>query len=236
MQRELLANGTEVYINETHRFGSDALLLAAFCNIKRAEAACELGTGCGVIPLRWHDRGHRGPCAAVELDGDALALLRASLAQQNIAHIEPVCADLRAWRPDKLFDLVCCNPPYFTGGRKSRSEARAKARHELTCTVADVCAAAAALLRGGGRLCMCQRPERLADVIAAMRAACIEPKRLQFVAARAGKEPFLFLIEGQKNRAPGVRVLTELLMQREQGGPSEAVLAIYGKQPKEDAL
>lgn len=61
MQQEHLANGTPVFITQSHRFGQDALLLAHFCRVRRAEAVCDLGTGCGVIPLRWHDRGHRGP-------------------------------------------------------------------------------------------------------------------------------------------------------------------------------
>ena len=44
-----------------------------------------------------------------------------------------------------------------------------------------VCAAAGKLLRTGGRLCICQRPERLADLICSMRAHRIEPKRVQAV-------------------------------------------------------
>lgn len=235
MRAERLVNGTTVYVDGAHRFGQDALLLSAFCKVRRAERVCDLGTGCGIIPLRWHDRGHRGPCFAVELQAGALALLEKALAEGGIEHIVPVCGDLRTWRPQQagLFDVVCCNPPYFTGGRQSPDPARAAMRHELTCTLADVCHTASALLRDGGRLCVCQRPERLADAMFAMRTARVEPKRLQFVAPRPDREPVLFLLEGHKNRAPGLRVLPMLITQRPDRSPSDEILAIYGQTREE---
>ena len=70
----------------------------------------------------------------------------------------------------------------------------------------DVCNAAARLLKYGGRLCLCQRPERLADVISAMRAADIEPKRLRFVAKTPSSAPWLFLLEGKKGSKPFMQV------------------------------
>ena len=88
------------------------------------------------------------------------------------------------------------------------------------------------MLKDGGRLCLCQRTERMAEVLCAMSAARIEPKRLQMVAARAGKAPWLFLVEGQKNRAPGLRVLPELVTQTENLRPSPQILHIYGQTPK----
>ena len=240
LQQERLANGTPVFITQSHRFGQDALLLAHFCRVRRVEAACDLGAGCGVIPLRWHDRGHRGPCLALDIAPAAVALLRASLAAGDAAgHITALVGDLRdlaVLRPyAQSRDVVACNPPYFTGGRVSPDAARAGARHELSCMMPDVCAAAALLLKDGGRLCVCQRPERLADVLCAMRGARIEPKRLQFVVARPEKAPWLVLVEGQKNRAPGLRVLPQLVTARPDGGPSADMLEIYGTEPKEDA-
>lgn len=235
MHTERLMNGTAVFVDGAYRFGQDAMLLSAFCKVRRAERVCDLGTGCGIIPLRWHDRGHRGPCYAVELQAGALALLQQALAEGRIEHIVPVLGDLRSWRPREtgLFDVVCCNPPYFTGGRQSPDPARADMRHERTCTLADVCHTASALLRDGGRLCVCQRPERLADAIAAMRAVRIEPKRLQFVAARPDREPVLFLLEGHKNRAPGMRVAPVFITQREDRSPSDEILAVYGQTREE---
>lgn len=234
-KRETLANGTPVYITKSHRFGQDALLLAHFCGVRSRESVCDLGCGCGIIALRWHDRGHRGPCLAIELSPEAADLARKAAGEAGAAHITVQTGDLReapALRPyAQTRSLVACNPPYFTGGLLSPDPARAAARHALSCTAEDVCAAAFLLLRDGGRLCVCQRPERLTDVLCAMRAARIEPKRLQFVAARGEKAPWLVLAEGQKNRAPGLRVLPTLITARADGTPSRKMLEIYGQAP-----
>ena len=87
-----------VYCSPEHRFGSDALLLARFCEPKRAQKAADLCSGCGIVALEWHDRGHRGPCMGLELQPEGSALLSAAVQEQDIGHIEPVCADLRAFR------------------------------------------------------------------------------------------------------------------------------------------
>ena len=169
----------------------------------------------------------------------AVAQLHAAVQAAEAWHITPVTADLRDLAGLHPYaqsrDVVACNPPYFTGGRVSPDTARAGARHELSCTMPDVCAAAGLLLKDGGRLCVCQRPERLADVLCAMRGARIEPKRLQFVMARPEKAPWLVLVEGQKNRAPGLRVPAPLVTARADGRPSAAMLEIYGTEPKKEA-
>ena len=84
---EILYNRTRVYCSAVHRFGSDALLLARFSEPKRAWRAADLCSGCGIVSLEWHDRGHRGPCLGLELQPEASALLAAACAEQGIEHI-----------------------------------------------------------------------------------------------------------------------------------------------------
>ena len=112
---EILYNKTSIYCTPAHRFGTDALLLARFAVPRRDERAADLCSGCGVVALEWHDKGHRGPCLALEIQPEASALLAAAAADQNIGHIRPVCADLRSWAPDPgeagRYDLAACNPP-----------------------------------------------------------------------------------------------------------------------------
>lgn len=203
---ETLYNGTSVFCSPAHRFGTDALLLARFARPRPGQRAADLCSGCGIVALEWHDAGHRGPCAAVELQPAASALLAESLAAQNIGHIAPLCADLRTFAPADagLYDLAACNPPYFTGGVPSGDPARAAARHETDCTLADVAACAFRLLRDGGRLTLCHRPERMAEVFAVLRAHRLEPKRVALVKNAAGGQPWLFLTEAQKNRRTGL--------------------------------
>lgn len=210
---EILYNNTGVFCTSEHRFGSDALLLARFCEPKRAQKAADLCSGCGIVALEWHDRGHRGECAAIELAPEGSALLRAALDEQSINHIIPYCADLRTFREGEgTFDICACNPPYFTEGPQSPNSARATARHENTCTLEDVCTCAFRLLKTGGKLALCHRPERLAEVMAVLRQHRLEPKRLAFVKNKADGLPWLFLVEAQKCRRTGLRIESDVLL------------------------
>ena len=193
---EILYNKTEVYCSTVHRFGSDALLLARFCEPRRSQKAADLCSGCGIVSLEWHDRGHRGPCAAVELQPEASALLQETVAAQGIEHITPYLTDLRTFREGEgQFDVCACNPPYFTAGPQSTDAGRATARHETDCTLEDVCACGFRLLKDGGKLSLCHRPERLA-----------------FVKNKPDAAPWLFLGEAQKTRRTGLRIEPDVLI------------------------
>ena len=84
---------------------------------------------------------------------------------------------------------------------------------EVKATTADAVDCARRALRDGGRVLLCQRPEQLAEILAALRAAHLEPKRLAFVKNRPDAAPWLFLVEAQKGRKTGLRVEPDILIQ-----------------------
>lgn len=209
---EFLTGGITVHTDKDHRLGTDAFLLADFCHPKEGSLCCDLGTGCGIIPLLWMKRSRTLKAWGVDIQPEAIRLFEQSVKASSLAErVFPLCADLRqlpAGLPKGGFDLVSCNPPYKKagGGILSQTAADQTARHETMCTLDEVCKTAAELLRFGGRLCICQRPERLADAMAAMRAHKLEPKRLRLVAKNAAGEPWLFLLEGRKGGKPFLRI------------------------------
>ena len=136
------------------------------------------------------------------------------------------------------FDIVACNPPYKIsgGGITNPENAKLVARHESECTLDDVCRCGSSLLQFGGRLCICQRPERLADAMEAMRKYSVEPKKLRFVQQRKSKAPKLFLLEGRRGGKRGfLEVMPTLFIEDESGNFSEEMLNIYGSY-KEDYI
>lgn len=230
MPIEILAGGTAVCVSNEITFGQDALLLANFCAVHPSATVCDLGTGCGIIPLHWYDRGHRGVCFAIEIQEKGITLLQQAIKLGNILNIRAIHADLRELQLQQHCDVVACNPPFFQQKTVNKNESKAIARHEISCTFSDICKTTTAILKNGGKFCLCHRPERLADVMQTMRDYHIEPKRLQFVSAHPNKEPKLFLLEGQKNRAAGLRVLPMFITQNNDGSPSQELLAIYQKE------
>ena len=210
-----IGGGVTVYTSRSHGFGTDALLLADFAAPKRKELACDLGTGCGIIPLYWLAEGRTAPSWGMDVQPQAVEQFAAGIrASGGEGKVFPLCGDIRAL-PEELprgrFGVVACNPPYQREGNLSPQDPAAEiARHERLCTLEDVCRAGAVLLKYGGRLCICQRPERLTDAMCAMRGAGLEPKRLRFVSRRLEDAPWLFLLEGRKGGKPGLHLLPPL--------------------------
>ena len=232
---ESLGPHINVCVTHDHKFGTDAFLLAHFAAPRRKDIACDLGTGCGILPMYWARFNAPRRVYAVDIMEQAIEQLRIGLrASQMETEVIPICRDLKELDsgdiPKASCDLVACNPPYKVAGTGiiSATPSGQAARHETLCTIYDICGAAFALLRFGGRLCICQRPERLLDVADAMRRAGIEPKRLRFVQKDGGSAPWLFLMEGKKGSRPYITVEQPLLMEAEDGFSRE-VLEIYGK-------
>ncbi len=229
-------NGKAIAIatSSLHKFGTDGILLAAFAAPTAKDLCCDLCSGGGIVPLYWQGGVAPGCCYAIEIQPEAVALLEASVQANHLEQvILPLCLDLKALKSlpqPGAFDVVTCNPPYKPAGSgvPSPEKSRLAARHETDCTIGDVCAAAARLLRPSGRFCLCQRPARLADTLEAMRKSGIEPKRIRFVQQRPALAPWLFLAEGRRNGGPFLQIEPPLIIEGEDGF-SEEMLAIYRK-------
>ena len=237
-QFEDFGGGIQLCVTSEHKFGADAFLLSDFAAPRRRELACDLGAGCGIVGALWFRHPEQAPREvwAVELQEQAVEQMRVSLSEGGLPadRFHPLLADLRELK-GKLeagsFDLVTCNPPYKPAGHGILSERDADriTRHGTMCTIEDVCRTARDLLREGGRLCVCQRPEQLAEVICAMRKARLEPKRLRFVQQRPECAPWLFLLEGRLGGKPFLKVEPPLIVEGP-GGFSAEMLRIYQKE------
>lgn len=222
LHREDLGGGAYVWTHPQYKFGTDAMLLARFALscAPRAARAADLGTGCGIIPVVWAQQRPEMQIFAAEIQPQAAALARKSAEESGFAHRITVWeGDMRQLKqadlPDRMaMQLVSCNPPYFLpdSGYLAQKDGRRIARAEETCTALDAARTAARLLNDGGWFCMIHRTERLTDVMEAMRAAGVEPKRLQLVQTSPARPPKLFLIAGRRSGKPGLEILNNLII------------------------
>lgn len=209
---EVLPNGTRVFTSPAHRFGTDALLLAAFCEPHRGWSACDLGTGCGILLLALADAGLAGRCTGIELDPAGAQLLAGAAKANQLPHIHAIAGDLRSFTAPHPFDLVVSNPPYFSSGLLPPNAQRARARHEQDCTLQDLCAAAARNLKDRARFCVCFPASRMAELLYTAHEYHLEPKRLRLVRKSHEQEPWLVLLDARKAGGPGLRILPDLLL------------------------
>ena len=183
--------------------GGDALALGAFSTVKPGWRVCDLGTGSGVLLLLLARRAENLSLTGIDIDPLSARIARENLAANGLPG-EILTGDLRrSPLPAGGFDLVVSNPPYFpVGSGKSGGPARS----EEFCSLEELCAAAGRLVKNGGRFALCHRPERLTDVLCALRAHGLEPKRLKLTAHAPDHPPSLLLVEAVKQAGPGLSI------------------------------
>ena len=232
-KKEPLGKDFYTYVSKNHTFGTDAVLLANFAGTKKFKSICDLGTGCGIIPLILLRDQKTKESYGVEISEEACFLAQKSADEYTKGALKIICSDLNDLKgkiPFGEFELVTCNPPYKASGAGILSDNAAdkKARHETMCTLENVIEVASSLLRSSGILCLCQRPERLSDMINLMRQYKVEPKRLRLVCKKSGTEPWLVLLEGKRDAKSGMRIMPPLFVYEENGEYTKEMLDIYG--------
>lgn len=218
--------------NEAFPLGTDAIVLADFVQPPPHGRICDLGCGCGAIGLLLCTCSDAIRMTGIEIRPSSCETARQNAARNGLgSRADLLCADLREIRtllPPGGYQLAVANPPYFPdGGASPAGGARRNARTEQSASITDFCRAAAWLLDFGSRFCVVYRPERLAELICAMRGAGLEPKRIRFVRHQSGAPVSLLLLEAKKGGRPGLRYEPDLLLCQEDGTPSAEFRRIY---------
>ena len=190
-------------------FGTDAYLLSAFVSGGSKKRAADLGSGTGVISLLCQSRGKFAHVYAIEIQNDFAALIEQNAASNFLSDkISAVCSDVRdvkSSHTDGELDCVFSNPPYMKvdSGKRNQHDEKFIARHEVYGGIEDFCACAYRLLKHGGKFYTVWRPDRLTDIICALRNNRLEPKNIVFVHAHPNAHPSMVLIESMKGGASG---------------------------------
>lgn len=77
---EAIADGLNVCTSQWHRFGTDAVLLAEFSAYRRKERVCDLGTGCGIIPMLMQRKDAPQEVYGVDIQLEAIDQMRRGMA------------------------------------------------------------------------------------------------------------------------------------------------------------
>ncbi len=211
------------------RAGLDSLALAAFAPARGHVA--DLCAGAGLIGLLLCARETACRVSAVDCSAAACAEARRNAEANGLSdRFSVIEADLRdrsALPAAGSADGAIANPPYHAASDPVSPDAsRAAARSERACSLDEVCAAAAYLVRSGGSFCLVYPAERLADVFAALRHAGFEPKRLRFIRHSAAHPPSLALVQARRCGGVGLRYETDLIVYDETGAESAACRAV----------
>ncbi len=107
----------------------DACLFGALCHVEAAKNILDIGTGTGLLALMAAQRS-MAQIDAVELDEKA-----ARQAQDNVhkspflSHINVHNKNIMQYRSSHNYDVILCNPPFFSNHLKGPDTTRNLARH-----------------------------------------------------------------------------------------------------------
>ncbi|MDH5298606.1 MAG: methyltransferase, partial [Desulfobulbaceae bacterium] len=207
-----------------YRFSIDAVLLAHFIAPGNNGILLDLGAGCGIVSLLLAYRWPQLAVTALELQPRLAALCRHNAAVNGFAErIAAVEGDFRRmgdfFRAGS-FSWVVANPPYRPSnhGRLSGGEEQAVARHELSGGLDELVKAIAFALKTRGRAALVYPAARSAILLAALKAARLEPKRLQVVYSYPGSAGRLMLVEAVKGGGEGMSILPPFYIYDSPGG------------------
>lgn len=215
-------------------FSLDTVLLANFCTItKDMKTIVDFGTNNAAIPLILSQRTNR-KIIGVEIQEEAVDIARRNVEMNHLEdQIEIVHEDIKDYiKYAPRTKSIVCNPPFFKLGERSHineSPYMTIARHEIKIDLEGIIASAAKILDQNGRLCMVYRPDRLIETIELFKKYRIEPKRIQFVYPKPGKECNTFLIEGTFLGKTGLKIEPPFYTHKEDGSYSDDVKQLVGE-------
>ena len=195
-------------------FGTDALLLAAYVS-EGYGSGLEFGGGSGIISMLLLSRNKIKSAVSIEAQEEYAHLIKRNAELNSLENrLTSVFGDVRDYKPSTDFDIVFTNPPYMktTSGKQNALDAKNIARHEVRGDIGDFLQAAKRTLKYGGAFYAVYRPERLTDLIFAMRDCNIEPKRITFVHADTESEASMVLVEGRRGGKTGLKLTPPLLI------------------------
>ncbi len=225
---EQINDNVSLFQNEgSLAFGTDAYLLSAYIKKQPRALAAEFGAGSGVISLLLAARGKLNKITAFEVQEKIAAIAAKNVDHNNFSEkIDVICSDIREISNEHFgrYDVIFSNPPYMKtdSGKISENDADAASRHEVFGTIDDFAKAAYKLLKHGGTFALVYTPDRLPALIAALKNARLEPKRMTLVYPTISHVPCTVLIEAKKGGADGIFLTRPLIIYKDKSDLSDA--------------
>jgi len=203
-------------------FGTDAYLLSAFARPFPGKLCVDLGSGTGVAALLCQSRCKYRHVTAVEIQNAFCDLIKRNASLNGMTDsVDVLNRDVRSITAKDLTEhpaVVISNPPYMAAdsGFSSADTRMDIARRELNGTIYDFCRTASDLLQSGGLFYTVYRPDRMVDLLTALRQTKLEPKRIITVYPDTDSRPCLILVESRKDGAPQLLQSRPLIIYKSQ--------------------
>jgi tRNA1Val (adenine37-N6)-methyltransferase len=185
----------------------------------------DIGAGTGLLSLMVAQRTE-ALIDAIELERSA-----AEQAGENIAasgwsnRIEVINQDLLQWKPDKKFDVIFSNPPFYQNELKSANRARNKAHHDDGLLLPDLLQFVQTYLTESGSFFLLLPAKRESNLDVLLRESRLSIHRKILVQQTTKHAPFRIMVQG-KRMAGEITTIETISIKDENGCYTPAFTAL----------
>jgi tRNA1Val (adenine37-N6)-methyltransferase len=177
--------------NSAMKVGTDGVLLGAWASVPYpVGSVLDIGTGTGLIALMIAQRTRDVKIDALEIDD-----ISAMQAEENFRNspwkerLQCIPSSFQEYvsRCRDRYDLIICNPPYFSDSKKAPAYERNLARHDDTLSLQDIFKGSVSLIKERGILSMIlpvQKEEQALDLISDCSLYCNRITRIKPIPAK----------------------------------------------------
>lgn len=179
------------------KVGVDGVLLGAWVDVGHAQNILDIGTGTGLLSLMLAQKS-LAKITALEIEKGAFIQ-----AKENIGlcrwgnRIEIINCSIQEYieNTSEKFELIVCNPPFFSDSLNSKNDQRNLARHDESLPLKDLLASVAKLMSEHGRFYMIYPFDRREELIKAGENYQLYPNSLLNIKGTVLKEPNRLIAE-----------------------------------------
>jgi tRNA1Val (adenine37-N6)-methyltransferase len=198
------------------KVGVDGVLLGAWVDVGEAQNILDIGTGTGLLALMLAQKTNAN-FTAVEIDEEAAKQastnFQRSLWRCKIT-IENVSIQEFTESTTKKFELIVCNPPYFSASLNSPDNQRNLARHDNTLQLEDLFFSVNKLLSKNGRFCVIYPFDREGGLLELADKYQLFPNRQLYIKGTELKVPNRLIVEFSFSKKEVVK--SELIVRNSQ--------------------
>lgn len=112
------------------KVNTDSVILGAYTTHKNPQKALDIGTGTGLLALMLAHKYTDLKIDAIEIDTKSLAEAQLNFKNSPWSErINTINKPLQEFIPNKKYDIIITNPPYFINSSKNQSQQKTQARH-----------------------------------------------------------------------------------------------------------
>lgn len=121
------------------KVNTDGVLLAAWAQVNSAKTILDIGTGTGVLALMMAQKNPEAIIDAIDIDVDAFRQAKENFTNSNWSdRLHAHHCSLQNFSPDRKYDIIISNPPYFMDDLKTDNPQKNIAKHSVALNYAEL--------------------------------------------------------------------------------------------------